>query len=273
MATVLVAARCNLDRVWHLASPLRPGGRVSFTGETERYGGGGTYTGSALAALGHDVRLVGPLADDDRGRRYRADLIAHGFDPSALTPVHGPTIPTEVLLDPAGERTILAAAGVEHAPVETLDLAGVDLLYVNARRVVPGLLAAAMARCPVIAQVPLQPGELRPCHWLVGSMSDLEPMLSGDPFAFGRRFAGDSLEALIVTAGPGPVRIWTADGHWSEAPPILDHIPDSSGAGDVFAGALADTRLRGLPVRQAVAAASAHAVRFLANRTTLPLPG
>jgi sugar/nucleoside kinase (ribokinase family) len=269
MAVVLVAARCNLDRVWRLAMPLKPGGRHSYRSVEERYGGGGTYTGSALAALGHSVRLAGTLADDDRGRRYRADLSARGFDVSALRPVPGATVPMEILLDPLGERTIVAPVAVEHAPLATLDLDGVDLLYVNVRRVAPGLLEAAADRLPVIAQVPLEAGEQRSCHWLVGSASDLSEKLGADPFGFGRAIAGDRLEALVVTGGPAPVRVWTAEGGMQVAPAALPAVPDSSGAGDVFAGALADGRLRGLPVREAVAAACDFAVRFLADRASV----
>jgi sugar/nucleoside kinase (ribokinase family) len=272
MATVLVAARCNLDRVWRLAMPLRPGTRHSYSSVEERAGGGGTYTGSALRTLGHAVRLAGTLADDDCGCRYRDALIAHGFDVAGLRAVHGSTIPMEILLDPLGERTIVAPAAVEHGPLAALDVAGADLVYANVRRVAPGLLEEIAAHRPVIAQVPLEAGERRACHWLVGSASDLAARLGDDPFGFARAIAGDRLEALVVTAGPDPVRIWTRTGTASVTPPTLASIADSSGAGDVFAGALADARLRGLGAEEAVAAANAFAVRFLADRSTVALP-
>ncbi len=80
MATVLIIARLNIDRVWRLTAPLVAGGRNSYKSIDERYGGGGFYTGIALVTLKHRVRLAATIADDPKGRRFRSDPIKFGFD-------------------------------------------------------------------------------------------------------------------------------------------------------------------------------------------------
>ncbi|SFK59602.1 hypothetical protein [Methylocapsa palsarum] len=175
MATVLVVTRPNLDRVWRLSTPLKTGARSSYERVNFRYGGGGFYAGSALIALRHHVRLAATLADDAQGRAFRSDLIKAGFDVENVRMVAGRTIPVEVLIDPSGERTIIGSASAEHAIVAHIPLDGVDALYVNVRHIEPGLMKAAADRCLVVAQAPLEADELRPCHVLVASRSDLTP--------------------------------------------------------------------------------------------------
>ena len=269
MASILVIARPNLDRAWRLEAPLVPGARIAFGRVDERYGGSGFFTGSALIALGHRVLLAGTLADDERGRAYRCDLIRAGFDVANVTMARGPTVPVEVLIEPSGERTILSAASVEHAVVADVPLEGVDLVYVNARRVDPRLMEAATRHSLVVAQAPLQAGERRACHVLIGSRGDLPTAQAANSFSFAQIVAGDQLRAYIVTDGARPVRIYGADSEATVPVPPVSTIADSSGAGDVFAAGIVDATIRGLPIVDAVRFGSALAARFLTDRNAL----
>ena len=73
MAAVLVVARPNIDRVWRLSAPLKPGARVSYERIDMRYGGAG------LIAPKHEVRLAATLADDAKGRAFHADPSRRGL--------------------------------------------------------------------------------------------------------------------------------------------------------------------------------------------------
>lgn len=276
VAVVLVAARCNLDRVWHLEGVLRRGGRTPIRDRVLRYGGGGTTTGRALLSLGNTVRLHGTLADDALGRRYRDDLAAEGFVTDGLRLVPGATRLVEILVEPGGERTILSAASVEHAPLTEVPTDGVDAVYVNVRRADPAVLERAARSCLVVSQVPLEPGERRPSHVLIASRSDWPPEGLSDPWPAARTIGGPDLRALVVTAGTNPTEIWTATGRVAvDVEPLPVAPPDTTGAGDAFAGALVDALARDRSVADAVAAGSAQAARFLMNRarTTAAEPG
>ncbi|SFK81692.1 PfkB family carbohydrate kinase [Methylocapsa palsarum] len=269
MADVLVVARPNLDRVWRLASPLAPGGRSSYERVEDRYGGGGFFTGAALIALGHRVRLVATLADDAQGRAFRDDLIKMGFDLENVKMVAGRTIPVEVLIDPSGERTIIVSALAEHAPVAALPPAAADVVYVNARRLEPRVMEAAMKRSLVVAQAPLEPDQRRPCHVLVASRSDLTAAQLADPSAFSRAVAGEAMEAFVLTDGALPVRIFSAAGEVGIPVAPVAPIEDSSGAGDVFCAGLIDALIRRQSIADSVRFGGDRAARFLIDRTNL----
>lgn len=155
MATVLVVGSVNVDRIWHLATPVRAGGRLTCTGRETRLGGGGFNTGAALLALGHSVRLVATLADDADGRACHAALERRGFDMRHVGLVAGRTEPLDILVEPSGERTIIAPVAAERRPLDVLPAAGVDLVYVNRRRVDPAAMADLLLRLSIVAQLPL----------------------------------------------------------------------------------------------------------------------
>jgi sugar/nucleoside kinase (ribokinase family) len=255
--------------VWRLSSPLTAGGRNSYERVEERYGGGGFYTGTALIALKHHVRLMATLADDAKGRLFRGDLARAGFDVTKIRMVPGETIPVEVMVDPLGERTIISSASVEHAVIHDFALDGVDVVYVNARRVDPRPMQAAMERCLVVAQAPLESEQRRPCHFLVASHSDEKASQIADPLAYAQSVAGDGLMAYIVTNGALPTRIYSAAGEAILPACAITGIEDSSGAGDVFCAGLIDALVGERSVTEAVQAASAHAARFLKDRGRL----
>jgi ribokinase len=269
MADVLVVARPNVDRVWRLSAPLAPGGRNSCERVDDRYGGGGFYTGAALIALKHRVRLVATLAGDAKGQAFRDDLIRMGFDVDYVTMISGRTIPVEVLVDPTGERTIVVSASAEHTIVMNLPLEKADVVYVNARRVEATQMENAMKRSLIVAQAPLEPEERRPCHVLVASGSDLTAAQLDDPFAFARAVAGEAVGAFILTDGARPVRIFSVDGEARVPACPVPAIEDSSGAGDVFCAGLIDALIRGEPITDSVRFGGAYAARFLSDRAKL----
>lgn len=270
MATVLVVGSVNVDRVWRLAAPLRSGARLTFTDVSTRLGGGGFTTGAALLALGHAVRLVATLADDGGGRVCHAALVRRGFDTRHVRFAEGRTAPLEILVEPSGERTIIAAAVAERRRLEVLPTDAVDLVYVNARRVAAEATAALLPRVPVVAQCPLEPGERRPAHVLLAATSDL--VLPADAFAYARGIAGPALEAFVLTDGEQPVRLFDAFGETVVPVPPQPPPADTTGAGDVFAAGYVDGLLDGAAPPEAVRRGNAVAARFLADRAAIAEP-
>lgn len=272
MAHILVAGNVNLDRVWSLDAPVRPGARLAYHARTLRCGGGGFNTGAALLALGHRVSLATTLGQDAAGRACRDALASLGFDLAHVAVVPRRTRTLEILVDPAGERTILAPASTEAHRVAALPELPADALYLNVRRLDPRALAPVPPATPIISQLPLEAGEVRPATVLIGSAADGGLATDGaareppDLFAAARRISGNRLAALVLTDGAGPVRLIEPTGGTRVAVPPCPAPADTTGSGDVFAAGFLDGWLRGLPAVEAVGRGNEVAARFLLDR-------
>ncbi|ROQ01868.1 sugar/nucleoside kinase (ribokinase family) [Stella humosa] len=247
----------HVDRVWRLTGPLVPGGRQRHTGVESRYGGGAFHTGSVLLALGHKVGLATALSGDETGRRHRQALADRGFDLAAVETVEQPTEPLEILLDPAGDRTILLPA-VPRVIQADLDADGADLVYLNVRNR-PGRPETLDRLAPrIVSQLPLDREERRPSRILVASRSDLPGLSDAALLTRALGVAGPAFEWLVVTAGAQPVTV-LGNGPSATVPvPPLPAGTDTTGAGDFFAAGLLD----GLAQGMAAADAAGHAVEI-----------
>ncbi|MEJ1159846.1 PfkB family carbohydrate kinase [Prosthecomicrobium sp. N25] len=268
MARIVVVGGVNVDRVHRLARPLVPGGRHGVLSVRLRAGGGGLVTGAVLARMGHAVDLVCRMATDDPG--LRAAAVARGLGlrlVSAGAPA-GPTRPLDVLVDPQGERTILAPVDAEAEPIEGFEAGGADLVYVNVRRLGPDGVAALAAAPRSVAQVPLEAGERRPAGVLVAGRSDFPDRDVGAIRDLAASCRGVPSGLFVLTDGAGPVGIWE-DGVPLESvgPPASVETHDSTGAGDAFAAGLIDALLRGCAPGEAVRAAREVARHFLMERS------
>lgn len=252
MGHVLVVGSVNVDRIWRLDGPLRAGGRVTRGAVELRCGGGGFNTGAALLALGHRVTLAATVSTDAAGRACRDRLEAMGFDLRHLRLSEAPTDPLDILVDPAGERTIIAAATTEARRLTALPSLDVDMAYVNVRRADLLVLEALAARTRVVAQVPLEHHERRPAEALIASASDHALFAGADAFQQARAIGGPALAALVLTDGAGPAQLCEARGRTGVPVPPLSAPGDTTGAGDAFAAGFIDGVLNGEPPHAAV---------------------
>jgi sulfofructose kinase len=235
-------------------------------------GGGPAATGAvACAALGTPVEYWGPLGPDDEGQRLRRMLADHGVGMQALVDTDQPTMVAMVLVDRRGERLIvghgsagmrgpvgpLPLARLDHAAVVLADCARpqatMDVLVAARERGVPGVLdaeeihpdrllpLAQAATLPVFSEgaAALLCGGL-PTPGTLGSLRDLLP---GD---FG------------VTLGARG-SIWRIGDSYREFPALAVSCVDSTGAGDVFHGALAAGMAEGMPTERTIRLATAAA--------------
>ncbi len=269
MARILVVGSVNIDRIWWLNAPVREGARISYDRIENRYGGGGYYTGRTLLSLGHDVRLLTRLADDEPGRQCREMLEQSGFDTSLVTMINDETRPFDILVDPSGERTILFSGQSRRPPIAEIPASDADVVYLNVLRMDPAVSELLLQRHTVVSQYPLAVGERRPAHVLLASRSDVHLDGHAALFAAAQLRAGQSLRSLVLTDGAAPVRILDAAGETQSCVPASPSVAETIGAGDVFAGGFIDAYVRGVTVEEAARSGSDIAVQFLSNRTAL----
>lgn len=267
MHRMIVIGSVNHDRIWQLDDPLIPGARLRFSAREIHLGGGGFHTGCQLLELGADVALVTSLMRDEQGLSALKALDGKGFDTLHVTMLPGETMPLEILLEPNGERTILAPGG-RSRPAFSADgaLAG-DAAYINALLLDEALVSKLHDIPLVISQLPLRPATPRPADYIVTSRTDAP----GDLETVWQRasgIAGSRLKMLVLTDGPRRITLY--DGfrpvHVDPAPAVQGI--STIGAGDRFSGALLFALLSGQDAASAVAEASQSTADWLRRRYT-----
>lgn len=267
MARIVVIGSVACDEAIRLTEPLRAGLHLNGTAERARLGGGGANTAVALAAAGHEVTLLAAVGRDAVGDTLLADLAAAGVDIASISRLDRPTTHSLLLIDPAGERTVVNIARCEEdAPPSRLLELPADAVYVRSRRrdLAP-LLAAKAALAPIIAHVPpVEPG-VRPAHVLVASISDLDSGAVRNPRALGQSVGAGLARWVVITAGAAGARAHSAAevvaAHARGVQPV-----DTTGAGDAFAAGLIHALVGGRPMADALAIA----VRFGTEATLWP---
>lgn len=267
MATILVVGSVARDEVAVLHEPLREGAHLEGESRGSRLGGGGANTAVALARAGHRALLVAPVGDDRLGDALVNELAASGVDTSLVLRVPGASTWSLVLVTEGGERTIvnLNRTREPEPPARLLGRAA-DCLYVRSRSLdLASLLAEKARQCLVVAHMPPLQAESRPAQVLVASESDLDATALADPFATGRKVAGDILEWVVLTHGPrGATAHGPAGLVLAAAAPQVEPV-DSTGAGDAFAAGLVHALTGGKAMADALQTAcrwGAEAVRW-----------
>jgi sugar/nucleoside kinase (ribokinase family) len=253
VARIGVVGSVALDVVVRLREPLSAGRHLEAEPGGERIGGGGANVALALAHAGHAVALVSALGQDAAAARLASELAGHGVDDRAVVRVAGDSTRSLVLVDPSGERTVVNLHRCrEAAPPERLRGLELDALYVRSRaEALAPLLEGQLRRALVIAHVPPSGAGERPAHGLVASAADLEPEALADPWALGRRVAGEALRFVVVTHGSRGATAFTASERF-DAPAPETRVVDTTGAGDAFAAGLVHALVARQPLAQAL---------------------
>lgn len=268
MHRIIVIGSVNHDRIWQLEAPLTPGGRLRFSGREVHLGGGAFHTGCQLLDLGAEVALVTRLMADEQGLSALKALDAAGFDTHHVTMLPGETTPLEILLEPNGERTILAPAGRGSIAFSAGDALTGDAAYINALLLDETLVAKLRDISLVVSQLPLRPATPRPADYVVTSRNDV----GEEPPEVWRRaidLTGSCLKMLVLTDGPRPITLY--DGSRSihvEPAPAVQSV-STIGAGDRFSGAFLFALLNGRDAASAAAEASRLTADWLRRRCHL----
>ncbi|MBV2156042.1 ribokinase [Kitasatospora sp. SUK 42] len=293
---VIVIGSVNADRILRCPVLPAPGETVLATAATQGFGGKGANQAVAAARMGAATHLVAKIGRDPEGAAALADL--HGAEVETGGVLAHPDAPTGqaiVMVDPSGENSIVVVPGAnaELTPDEVtaaltrLHLLPVDVVLTS-NEVPAECVRATAAALPA-------PGASGGTRWLhntapAGALPEpgptgRRPLLVANAVE-ARQLTGAATvteaarallrhaEGTVITLGGEGALVATAEGLTALPAPTVE-VVDTTGAGDVFCGALAARLAHGASLPDAAAtavAAGAFAVTALGARGALPRP-
>ena len=271
MAKIQIVARINFDVVVRLDGPVSSGAQLKGQFQPGRLGGGGANTGVALCHAGHDVSLFADVGNDAAGDSMLTQLAGFGADVSRVRRLEEASPPVMVLLDPAGERTIIrGSSSLSAGPSLPGSDETADALYIKTYgAAVADLMRARLDRCLVVSHAPPAGTRDWPAHVLVNSAAHMTEGELADPLAYARDLAGEALRWIVVTDGARGATAYgaTETVHVSAVPA---DVVDSTGAGDVFIGGLIHGLLRRHPIRDALGFGALWAASAVGSPSSIP---
>jgi ribokinase len=278
-AQIFVVGSANTDLFVRVPTLPRPGETVSGGTFFTARGGKGANQAVAAARAGGSVALIACLGDDSLGDETLAALSEEGIAVHAVRRM--PNTPSGValiLVDERGENSIAVAPGAnalltpEQVVPSVEGLSSADVLVAQLETPLDTVLAAARAARRVGARVILNPAPARELpDELLQLVSVLTPneaeaaRLAGMSNAEGRgpeevatALLQRGVGAVAITLGAAGAYVATRE-HRELVPGHRVDVRDTTGAGDVFNGALAVALAEQMPIGDAVRFANAAA--------------
>lgn len=288
-ARVVVVGDTGLDVVVRAVALPVPGGDARAE-ITVRPGGAGANTAAWLAALGVDPLLVARVGADPAAAQVRDELTAAGVRCALAADPDAPTCCVVVLVDGAGQRSMLAdrGAAARFAPGDVapaamagarhLHLSGYLLLDRSSRAGALAALAAARAGGlttsvdPQAAALLTDPAgflaDVAGVDLLLPSRAELAALTgSTDPASATGLL--DLVGAVAVTAGHEGAT-WVDRDLTMAVPAEPAAVVDSTGAGDAFDAGLLAAWLAGAAPADALRAGTAAGARAVARPGARP---
>jgi sugar/nucleoside kinase (ribokinase family) len=224
-----------------------------------RGGGAGANVAVHLARLGTPVTFAGCVGDDAAGTGLVAELAAAGVTPAVRTVAGAATGTIVSLVEPGGQRSMLADRGANLAlepadvpvpvPGGHLHLSGYSLFAPGPRAAGLAALAAARAAGCTVSVDPASTGPLAAYgvrRWLADTAAatlvlpnaDEARLLTGcaDPVVAARALAAHHPIAVVTLGADGA--LWADGGRLVHRPAHPATVVDTTGAGDAFTAGL-----------------------------------
>jgi sulfofructose kinase len=260
-----------LDRIWYLNDLPKEGGKY-VAGDYKEVGGGPAATAAVAAAkLGAEVDFIGRVGDDDTGNRLLAELQAYGVNTRYTRIVKGArSSQSAVLVDAAGER-IIANYPSPDLPacadwMADIDFSQWDAVLADVRWHHGAKQAFTLARANGVTTVldaDVTPQDIAELVALSDHAAFSAPglvRLTGVTDAPAALKQAKTLTNghLYVTQGAQGC-LWLENSRLRHLPAFHVDVVDTTGAGDVFHGALAVSLAQKTETAEAIRFASAVA--------------
>lgn len=271
MARIACVGITVLDRIWYLADLPKEGGKYVANNYTEVGGGPAATAAVAAAKLGADVDFIGRVGDDDTGSRLLAELESLGVNTRFTRIFKGArSSQSAVLVDASGER-IIANYPSPDLPAEAdwlqdIDFSQWDVVLADVRWHDGAKQALSLARqqgVTTVLDADITPQDIADLVALSDHAAFSAPGLQRLTQIAEAESALKKAQTLTnghvyVTQGKDGC-YWLEKGALSYLPAFQIDVVDTTGAGDVFHGALALGLAQNQPAQDAVRFASAVA--------------
>jgi ribokinase len=255
-------------------------------------GGSAANTAAWLAATGARVTLVARVGDDALGRGAVAELAEAGVDLAVTVDPDRPTGTCIVLVDPAGERTMVPAAGANASvgdilpavgAEEQLHVSGYPLLRATSSAAVGAALNRARAAGASVSVDAASASPLREfgAHRFLDLVGRALLFANADEAAVltGVDEPGEATRRLGAACGRAIVKCGADGAVWSDGISLtrtsVDRVQpvDSTGAGDAFAAGVLAALARSADVPAALHAGHELAIRAIVSAGARPRTG
>lgn len=281
---IVVAGSANMDVVGLAARLPRPGETVLGDDFVMTPGGKGANQAIAAARAGGRCAFLGAIGSDAFGVTIDARLKASGVDTTHLRTAYGQSGVAVVMVDRAGENSIIVSPGANRMFVDLTDaelaaVADADVLVCQQEIPAATVTAAARAARAAGTRVVLNAAPAREMAPDLLDAVDLLVVNQSEAEAITGRAEPETAALLalvprvVLTLGAAGSRYADRDGRDERIPPFSVDVADSTAAGDAFTGALAVAWGEGRDVVDAVRwanAAGAACVRKVGASNSLP---
>ena len=252
---ITVVGSVNLDLVASGAPLPHPGETVTGARLARYPGGKGANQALAAARLGHKVRLVAAVGNDDMAEEALKLLREGGVDLSATHYLNGETTGVALIaVSPEGENLIVVCPGANNA-LSASDVEGENIEHMLGvlEVPIPALLAAAKSATGLVA-LNLAPALPVPQELL----AEADLLVVNETEA---AFYGAALHApgrlVAISLGSDGAELWKGGTRIASAKPPQVRVVDTVGAGDTFFAALTCALIEGLDETAALTFATA----------------
>ncbi|CAA0134837.1 Ribokinase [Mycolicibacterium vanbaalenii] len=240
----------NADLTFTVAELPRAGQTVLASALATSPGGKGGNQAVAAARAGADVVLVAALGDDPAAERLRTHLDVNGVGPAGVVSVPGPSGSAAIIVDAEAENCIVVAPGANaHLSMNSAATRSVvadsDVMLVQLE--IPVDTATAAARVARAAgAVVIVNASPTPDREAIASLAEVADVVVVNEEESGAWLTADGspVAHLVITRGSRGASHIVGGRRVDVTAPAVEAV-DTTGAGDVFAGVLAASWLRG----------------------------
>ena len=261
-----VVGAINVDLTARVARHPVPGETVADGVLSRQPGGKGANQAAAAARLGASVRLVGAVGDDLAADDMRSALQSAGVDTTGVQTVAEATGTALIVVDDAGENSIVVCPGANAA----IDPKGVvvepDAALLAQLEVADDVILAAARQTRGF--VALNAAPARPMPPELVARVDMFIVNEGE---FAQLPEIHDAELLAVSLGADGARLLRRGTEVARARAVTTAVVSTVGAGDAFAAALVLGLLRGDPDDIALQRACAVGAAAVADERSQPL--